>query len=203
MRVATRMRVDETRIMRDGVCGNRVGARRDVCCRPPVTSTCARLARTAKKRANFEGKRREGVRGSSCRFIAKIFDRLSVRQEERRRQTIFEMWLACATQEEVAEAVGLDRTAVLKQIKDTCNLDTCPKITYLKVVVRLLRIDRCTAMAARDLLHRSSSFPSSWCVRASIASAQARSAAASQAYAARYAWFCALHSSPVRGVPHR
>jgi hypothetical protein len=113
--------------------------------RPPVTSTCARLARTAKKRANFEGKRREGVRGSSCRFIAKIFDRLSVRQEERRRQTIFEMWLACATQEEIAEAVGLDRTAVLKQIKDTCNLDTCPKITYLKVVVRLLRIDRCTA----------------------------------------------------------
>jgi DNA-directed RNA polymerase specialized sigma24 family protein len=54
--------------------------------------------------------------------------------EERRRQTIFEMWLACASHEEIAEVVGLDRTTVLKRIKDTCNLDTCPKITYLKAV---------------------------------------------------------------------
>jgi hypothetical protein len=54
--------------------------------------------------------------------------------DKRRQQTIFDLWLACATHEEIAEAVGLDRTAVLKQIKDTCKMDTCPKITYLKAV---------------------------------------------------------------------
>jgi hypothetical protein len=90
-----------------------------------------------KKRANFEGKRRERVRGSSWCVIAKICDRLSVRQGERRRQTIFEMWLACATQEEIAEAVGLSKLAVSEQIKGCSVLDTWPKPNKLKAVFAL------------------------------------------------------------------
>ena len=41
------------------------------------------------------------------------------------------MWLACCTQGEIAEAVGMDRVSVTEVLKELSDLDTCPNPTKL------------------------------------------------------------------------
>jgi hypothetical protein len=52
-------------------------------------------------------------------------------QKERRNARIFDLWLACRTQEEIAEAVGCDQKTATNQIEDLRNLvleDQIPKL---------------------------------------------------------------------------
>ena len=50
----------------------------------------------------------------------------STRREERKR-TIFDMWMRCHTQEEIADAVGTDQSVIARESKELCNLEKLPK----------------------------------------------------------------------------
>lgn len=55
------------------------------------------------------------------RYLREINEQL----EERRRQIIFDMWLACHTQEEIAEAVGLSQPQIKEKAEVISELDRC------------------------------------------------------------------------------
>jgi len=46
---------------------------------------------------------------------------------ECRRKLIFDMWLACHTQQEIADAVGIHKDTVSEEMELRRNLDKCPK----------------------------------------------------------------------------
>lgn len=50
---------------------------------------------------------------------------------EQRKETIFNMWLACHTQEEIAEAVGVSIGEINNQIKECSDLERFPKMNKL------------------------------------------------------------------------
>lgn len=55
---------------------------------------------------------------------------LSVLKEERKKR-IFDMWLACSTQEEIAEAVSIPRSSVESQTAELTKLESFPKSSIL------------------------------------------------------------------------
>jgi DNA-binding XRE family transcriptional regulator len=48
-----------------------------------------------------------------------------------RKETIRDMWMSCHTQEEIAAAVGVDRSNVIKNTDKLLNLDKCPNSTII------------------------------------------------------------------------
>jgi hypothetical protein len=128
MRVATRMRVDETRMMRDGVCGHRVGTRRAV---RAGSSSRHRVHGWRARQKNAPISKENAARGCAGPAVA----------SSRRFSTAY------------------------------------PCIKVYTVHAR----NPSRGASRRDRLHRSSPLPSSWWFRASIASAQASNAAATQA----------------------
>lgn len=53
---------------------------------------------------------------------------------ERRRETIRDMWLACYTQQEIADAVGVDKATASRELEDCCNLEALPKSNKLSAL---------------------------------------------------------------------
>ena len=53
------------------------------------------------------------------------------RIREERKEKIFNMWLACHTQEDIAEAVGVDRVTITEQLEELSDLEKFPKATKL------------------------------------------------------------------------
>lgn len=41
------------------------------------------------------------------------------------------MWLACYTQQEIADAVGVDKATASRELEDCCNLEALPKSNKL------------------------------------------------------------------------
>ena len=52
-------------------------------------------------------------------------------QREERKETIRAMWLACHTQDEIAEAVGVDQKTVTNMAKEIGNLEALPNFLKL------------------------------------------------------------------------
>lgn len=48
---------------------------------------------------------------------------------EKRKQKIFDMWMACYTQEEIAKACGISRTEAESEIHDMTDLEKLPKVS--------------------------------------------------------------------------
>lgn len=50
---------------------------------------------------------------------------------EQRRETIRALWLACHTQQEIADAVGVDKATASRELEDCCNPEALPKSNKL------------------------------------------------------------------------
>lgn len=51
-----------------------------------------------------------------------------------RKQTIFDMWLACHTQQEIADEVGVSQPEIAEEVKESSELDKCPKLIKLSAL---------------------------------------------------------------------
>ena len=51
--------------------------------------------------------------------------------EQMKRETAYEMWMACHTQDEIAHAVDADRTYISKMLPTLCRMENFPKRTKL------------------------------------------------------------------------
>lgn len=67
----------------------------------------------------------------SRRTVSGYLSDIDKQLREQRRETISAMWLACYTQEEIADAVGVDRTTTSRDLEEVCNLAMLPKSTQL------------------------------------------------------------------------
>jgi predicted transcriptional regulator len=63
----------------------------------------------------------------SDRTISSYLSDIDAQLREERETTLRAMWLACYTQEEIAEAIGLDQSFVSKQTKELCQTENFPK----------------------------------------------------------------------------
>lgn len=64
----------------------------------------------------------------TLRTIANWVENIDKAQREERQRRIQDMWLACHTQEEIAEAVGLSQKAIDLETKELVVLETFPKL---------------------------------------------------------------------------
>ncbi len=51
-----------------------------------------------------------------------------------RKERIFDMWLSCATQQEIADAVGIDQKTASREVEDIGNLEALPKSLKLSAL---------------------------------------------------------------------
>lgn len=58
----------------------------------------------------------------------------SRRPQEQRRETIRDMWLACHTQQEIADAVGVDEKTIRNELEETGELEALPKVRKLSAL---------------------------------------------------------------------
>lgn len=65
----------------------------------------------------------------SERTIARWVENIDKAQREERDRRIRDLWLACRTQEEIADEVGVDRTAISRATESMCDLDNWQKST--------------------------------------------------------------------------
>jgi DNA modification methylase len=65
------------------------------------------------------------------RTVTDATKEIRARQKEERKEKIFSMYLACHTQEEIAEEVGVTRDQVQTETESLCNLANLPKSTKL------------------------------------------------------------------------
>lgn len=63
----------------------------------------------------------------SARSVNSYLERTEHDLKAQRKQNIFEMWLACATGDEIADAIGIDKATVSRFIEESCNLEELPK----------------------------------------------------------------------------
>lgn len=63
----------------------------------------------------------------SARSVNNYLSDIDKALKEEREQTIRDMWLACHTQEEIAEQVGIDQSTVARATEELCKLESFPK----------------------------------------------------------------------------
>ena len=62
----------------------------------------------------------------SLRSVTGYLSDVEKQMREERKERIFNMWMACATQEEIAEAVGVHKDTVSAEMEVCRNLETLP-----------------------------------------------------------------------------
>jgi len=67
----------------------------------------------------------------SEKTLGRWTSRTDKEMKERRNQIIADMWLACYTEEEIAEAVGCNPQTVHNQVEESLKIDNCPKLGVL------------------------------------------------------------------------
>ena len=62
----------------------------------------------------------------SLRSVTGYLGDVDKQLREERKERIFNMWMACATQEEIAEAVGVEKMTISRYVEDCNNLEAFP-----------------------------------------------------------------------------
>lgn len=68
-----------------------------------------------------------GILSVSVKTISRYLDFVEKRLKEDREAKIKEMWMACSTEEEIANVVGINKATVSRKAEECCNIDKCPK----------------------------------------------------------------------------
>lgn len=65
----------------------------------------------------------------SDRSVNNYLGDIDKKLREERKEKIFAMWMACYTQEEIAEEVKIDRTVVTREVEEMCKTESFPNST--------------------------------------------------------------------------
>lgn len=71
------------------------------------------------------------VLGVTLRSVSNYLSNIEKQLREARKQKIFDMWLACYTQDEIAQAVGVSQDAVALETADLREMEKFPKVVKL------------------------------------------------------------------------
>ena len=67
----------------------------------------------------------------SARMVRGYLSDVKADLRKQQREKVFSLWLQCWTQEQIAEAVGLDQSEVSREIGEVCQLEAVPNNTKL------------------------------------------------------------------------
>jgi Predicted transcriptional regulators len=70
----------------------------------------------------------------SEKTVGRYLEGAEERRKERIKKTIFDMYLTCHTQDEIADEVGLHKDTISERMKECRNLDKCPKSDKLSAL---------------------------------------------------------------------